>query len=308
MTLPTTRALLTAGTLLAFLPHRLASTDIVTAPLPSTQVTLSKAKPPEGMEAAAVEWITVTSSKLDVMLAAVAKPSGPGPFKTVVILHGSHGFAREYVQLATALAAHGIQAIAACWFSGSSGGAGSRFVSPIACPEAPPIPVASSEQALATIDTLVQAARQLPGARDDRIALFGHSRGGGAALNYILKRSGIYAVALNSAGYPPEITAAAAAQVQTPVLILHGTADGPSDGGSAMTSMVMARDFEAATRRAGKPLDTHYYDGAGHNGIFTSETQHADALQRIVRFLEQPKPDASTAIPPNNSLERTRAK
>jgi carboxymethylenebutenolidase len=306
VTLPTTRALLTAGTLLAFFPNLFAYTDIATAPLPGTQVTLSKAKPPESMEATAVEWISITSPKLDVMLAAVAKPSGTGPFKTVVILHGSHGFAREYVQLATALADQGIQAIAACWFSGSGGGAGSRFVSPIACPEAPPMPVASSEQALATIDTLIQAARQLPGARDDRIALFGHSRGGGAALNYILKRSGIYAVALNSAGYPPEFTAAAA-RVQAPVLILHGTADGPLDGGSAMTSVAMARNFEAATRRAGKPLDTHYYDGAGHSGIFTSEAQRADTLQRIVRFLEQPIPEASSAIPPNNSLERTRA-
>jgi dipeptidyl aminopeptidase/acylaminoacyl peptidase len=74
-----------------------------------------------------------------------------------------------------------------------------------------------------------------------------------------------------------------------------------------MTSVAMARNFEAATRRAGKPLDTHYYDGAGHSGIFTSEAQRADTLQRIVRFLEQPIPEASSAIPPNNSLERTRA-
>jgi len=286
---PTTRALLTIGTLLAFLPRLLSSAEIVTPPIPDTRVIISKAKPPEGMKVAAVEWITITSPKHDVMLAAVAKPSGPGPFKTVVILHGSHGFASEYVQLATALAEHGIQAIAACWFSGSSGGTGSRFVSPIACPEAAPIPVASSEQALATIDTLIQAARQLPGAANDQIALFGHSRGGGAALNYILKRSGIYAVALNSAGYPPEITAAAA-RIQAPVLILHGTADGPLDGGSAMTSVVMARDFEAAIRRAGKPLHTHYYDGAGHSGIFSSEIQRADSIQRIVQFLEQPVP------------------
>ena len=132
MTLPTTRALLMAGTLLAFSPHLLASTDLVTPPFPSTRVALSKSRPPEGMEAIAVKWITITSPKLGVMLAAVAKPPGPGPFTTVVILHGSHGFAREYVQLATDLADHGMQAIAACWFSGSSGGAGSRLVKPIA--------------------------------------------------------------------------------------------------------------------------------------------------------------------------------
>ena len=294
-----------AGTLLVFSPHLVASTEFVTLPFPSAQLALAKAKPPEGMEATAVEWITITSPKLGVMLASVAKPPRPGPFATVVILHGSHGFAREYVQLATALADHGIQAIAACWFSASSGGAGARFVTPIACPKASPIPMASSEQALATVDALVQAARQLPGTRDDRIAIFGHSRGGGAALNYVLKRSGIYAVFLNSAGYPPEVTAVAA-QVQAPILMLHGASDDPSDGGSAMTSVGMARDFEAALRRAGKPVEAHYYDGARHNEIFTSETQRADAVQRIVRFLEHPGPEASTTMPPNKSLERTR--
>jgi dienelactone hydrolase len=305
VTRPSTFARLMAGTLLAFSPYLLASTDLVALTLPNTQVAFSKAQPPSGVEAAAVNWVTITSPKLGVILAAVAKPPGPGPFTTVVILHGSHGFAREYVQLATAMADRGVQAIAACWFSGSSGGSGSRFVTPIACPEAPSIPMASSEQALATIDALVEVARQLRGARNNRIVLFGHSRGGGAALNYILKRPGIYAVALNSAGYPHEVTAAAD-QVQAPILMLHGTADGPSNGGSAMTSVVMARDFEAAVRRAGKPLDTHYYDGAGHNEIFTSETQRANSVQRIVRFLERPEPEAFATVPSNKSLERKR--
>lgn len=46
------------------------------------------------------------------------------------------GFAREYVQLAQALARGGLLAIAACWFEGG-GGPGARFVTPIACPDAP---------------------------------------------------------------------------------------------------------------------------------------------------------------------------
>jgi dienelactone hydrolase len=254
-----------------------------------TPAVLSGVEPPPGAKGAGIQWMTVTSPGVGVMLAAVTTPPGPGPFTTVVILHGSHGFAHEYVALATALADRGVQAMAACWFSGSSGGAGARFVTPIACPQAPPMPMASSKEALDTVDTLLQAARQLPGTRQDRVALFGHSRGGGAALNYVLERSGAYAAILNSTGYPPEVTAAAG-RVRAPVLLLHGTADDPADGGSGRSSIAMAREFEAAVRRAGKPIDAHYYAKARHNEIFTNATQRADEVRRILEFLQRPSP------------------
>jgi dienelactone hydrolase len=284
---PATVALLMFGAPATVSRDRIPSVDVSGPQSPGIPAVVSDATPPPNVAAGGVKWITVTSPRLGVMLAAVATPSSRGPFTTVVILHGSHGFAREYVQLAKDLADRGVQAMAPCWFSGSSGGAGSRFVTPIACPEAPPIPTASSAQALATVDALIQAARQLPGARPDRIALLGHSRGGGAALNYILKHSGVYAAILNSTGYPSEVTGAAAG-VQAPILLLHGSADDPSDGGSARTTVTMARAFQEAVRRAGKPIDAHYYDAAGHNAIFTSETQRLDELLRVVRFLKHP--------------------
>ena len=68
--------------------------------------------------------------------------------------------------------------------------------------------------------------------------------------------------------------------------MLHGTADGPADGGSALTNVQMARDFEAALRRAGKPVEAMYYEGGGHNGIFTSATQHDDEVKRMVSFFQ----------------------
>ena len=272
---------------LSVLPPSLELEGVRDSQSPGIRPVLSSAEPPAGAKAGGVKWITVTSPNLGVMLAAVATPSGPGPFTTVIILHGSHGFAHEYVELAAGLADLGVQAMAVCWFSGSSGGAGLRFVTPIACPQAPPIPMASSKQALDTVDTLLQAARQLPGTRHDRIALFGHSRGGGAVLNYILRYSSVYAAILNSTGYPPELTTAAG-ELRARTLILHGTADSKSDGGSAMTSVAMARDFEAAVRRAGKRIEAHYYPAARHNEIVTSKTHRIDSMQRIIRFLQQP--------------------
>lgn len=301
-----TLALLIFGLLSVGPSPAIASTDSRGPQSDRIPVVVTDVAQPPGVDMANVKWIAMASPNLGGMLGAVATPSGHGPFTTLVILHGSHGFGREYVQLATALAERGVQAIAACWFSGSSGGAGSRFVTPISCPEAPPIALASSQQALDTIDVLLEAARKLPGASPDRIALFGHSRGGGAALNYILKRSGIYGAILNSTGYPPEVTAAAP-QVQAPILLLHGTADDPADGGSAITSVTMARAFEAKVRQAAKPIAAHYYGGAGHNAIFTSETQRTDAVQRIIRFLEQPDEPAQIprAILPDTLLQRT---
>ena len=269
-----------AGMLIALAsPVWQASTQTTQGGL-GTPPVVSIADAPPGTETLAVQWVKVAAPGLGVMLAAVARPRGAGPFPTVVLLHGSHGFAQEYVRLAQDLAGGGVLAVAACWFRGSAG-SGSRFVTPIGCPESPPMPGASTAEAMQIVDALVQAARTLPGARPDRIGLFGHSRGGGPILNYILRAGNVQAAALNSAGYPGDLST----QVKAPILILHGTADSPADGGVAVTNVQMARDFEAKLRTAGKPVEAVYYEGGRHNDIFSSSTQYRDEVQRMLAFL-----------------------
>jgi dienelactone hydrolase len=244
---------------------------------------VSAARMPPGTEALAVQWVQVAVSGGGIMLAAVASPSGAGPFPTVLLLHGTHGFAQEYVRLAQRLANGGLLAMAVCWFQGGSG-AGARFITPISSPEAPPMPDASSPEALQTVESVVQAARSLSGANPDRIGIFGHSRGGGAALNYALEKGSVQAVVLNSSRYPGQPDGVAS-RMKAPILMLHGTADSPDDGGSSATDIEMARDFEAALLRAGKQVEAVYYEGGRHNSIFTSATQCDDEIQRISAFL-----------------------
>jgi len=237
---------------------------------------------PAGADTRGVEWMKVTIPRVGSLRAAVARPQGVGPFRTLVLLHGTHGFAEEYVSLAQEISRHGILAVAACWFSGGTG-LGTRFVTPIECPEAPPMPRAASADAIRTLDALVQAVRMLPDVRPDHLALFGHSRGGGAALHYVLGGGAVQAVVLNSAGYPHELTGRVG-DLRVPILILHGTADGPADGGSALTRVEMARTFEASLRQAGKQVEAKYYEG-GHNSIFSDSAQYHDEVQQIVAFL-----------------------
>jgi dienelactone hydrolase len=247
-----------------------------------TAPSVSVADPPPGTDSLPVQWVKVTAPGLGVMFAAVVRPQGSGPFPTVVLLHGSHGFAHEYVRLAQELAGGGVLAVAACWFRGSTGG-GTRFVTPIECPEAPPIPSASSPQALQTLQALVQAARTLPDARPERIALFGHSRGAAPIVSYILRAADVKAAVLNSAGYPASLSA----EVNAPLLILHGTADSPADGGVEVTNVQRARDFEAKVRAAGKPVEAVYYEGGRHNDIFSGPPRTRDEVQQMLAFLKR---------------------
>jgi alpha-beta hydrolase superfamily lysophospholipase len=100
----------------------------------------------------------------------------------------------------------------------------------------------------------------------------------------VLGGGGAQALVLNSAGYPPMLTERAAA-FDIPVLILHGEADDPADGGSPMTAVARARAFEAALRRAGKPVEAVYYPGGRHNGLFADRREYRDKVARAGAFL-----------------------
>jgi dienelactone hydrolase len=276
------RAML-AGAALLGLPALSSAAEATNAEA-SIGFVVSSAATPAGAEKLSVQWLKVSAPSVGELLLAVAKPSGRGPFPTILLLHGTHGFAREYVQMAQNLAREGVMAVAACWFAGGTG-RGVKFIHPLGCPNAPPLPAHMSSASREPLEVLVRAVRSLPDTRPGPIALFGHSRGAGTALDYAIVTGNASALVLNSGAYPPEL-ADRLSQLEAPVLILHGIADSPSEGGSQMTNIQMARNFEAAVRRAGKPIEAHYYE-ANHNGLFANPTQTEDSIRRISAFVKR---------------------
>jgi carboxymethylenebutenolidase len=240
---------------------------------------------PAGAERLGAEWISIPVPGIGALIAAVARPNGSGPFPTVLLLHGSHGFAQEYVHLAQDLARAGLLSMAACWFR-EGGGEGRRFITPIIWPEAPPAPDPLSDEAMQTVSALVGSARNLPDAMPASVGLFGHSRGGGAALNYMLRTGDVQAGVLSSSRYPRPL-AELASRMTVPVLMLHGTADHPADGGTEFTDVQMARSFEQALCAAGKPVEAIYYENGRHNDVFENSARYRDELERMSAFYQQ---------------------
>lgn len=218
------------------------------------------------------------------MLMTIARPKTRVRRPAVLILHGTHGFADEYVTLARDVASAGFVGVAACWFAPGQG-KGMRFVTPRACPAAtPPLTDGDTREGLARAAALVEAVAGLPGVDPNRIVLMGHSRGAVAAMYHALDQGRACGIILNSGAYPPDAVERAAS-IGVPALILHGNADDASQGGSPMTAPARARAFVRSLQQAGKRVDVKFYENGNHNSLFLDPRQHRLEVAEIVRFM-----------------------
>jgi len=213
---------------------------------------------PADLNAPGAQWIKV-DGRGHKFLAAVLRPEGGGPFPVVVLLHGAGGLEMGHVALAQAVSSSGFVVIVGCWLSVASPPA--PRPNPV-CSEAPPQTAWQADPAANSGKELIAAARTLPGARGDRVGVYGLSRGGLAALWAASTGANVQAVVADASGHVPRVPPLPSALnvvagLSAPTLLLHGTAD-PS------IPVDQSREYERAARALGKPVTAVYFEGVGH--------------------------------------------
>jgi dienelactone hydrolase len=219
--------------------------------------------------------------------AYIARPTAGGPFPAVVLLHGTNGFSVPPALLAEDFAAAGFVAIAACWFKGNHLPPGFRTPPNLPCPEGPVFDGANLKT-VQNARAVVDFARGLPDVSPHRVAVWGQSRGGTAALllaitaapvRAVVAAAPIYAWPKRGGAYNDDFPIRYLDKITVPVLILQGTDD-------KIFPVAEAREFEAAARKAGIALEAEYFEGQGHEMVFVGPQREA-ARDRTIAFLRK---------------------
>jgi len=188
------------------------------------------AAPLESQAQSGLQWIDVQGAQGAKLRAVVFSPLGRGPFPVVVYLHGSTGMDDGDVEVGASFAREGFVTLVGCWFQGLDVVQGGN-----PCPDAPAI---HKVLAVKNVVALMDAGRQVPGARRDRVGLVGLSRGGGLAAAVASSHADFQAAVAISGRFELDYSdsdASALSQVQNlrvPLLILQGTADNRAKPGS----------------------------------------------------------------------------
>ena len=185
------------------------------------------------------------------------------------------------MSVAEDLAHAGFLVVGGCWQAGNRQNEGNRL-----CSEATPQAEWAADPAAHSGKELIALARTLPGARADRVGLFGISRGGYAALWAASTGADVQAVVVDAPAHTPSIppnptktTLDALPGLAAPLLMMHGTADKD-------VPVEQSREYERAARALGKPLVVAYFEGLGHMVSLIKESQ-GEARQRGIAFLRE---------------------
>jgi carboxymethylenebutenolidase len=215
---------------------------------------------PAELDAPGAQWIKVDGPAGHKFLAAILRPPGAGPFPVVVVLHGAVGLQPGLLGLAEEVARGGFLVVVGCWQLVASPPAAAP--NPV-CSEAPPQAAWQADPAAHSGKELIAAARTLPGARADRVGLYGISRGGNAVLWAASTGASVQAVVGDAPAHRPlrvnpvRSTQDVVAGLDAPTLLLHGTAD-------RVVPVEQSREYERAARALGKSVTAVYFDGVGH--------------------------------------------
>ena len=219
------------------------------------------------------QWTKIEGSGGRKFLTAILRPEGSGPFPVVVVLHGGFGLNKQMMSVAEDVRQAGFVVVIGCWQAGQAQSEGNRL-----CSEATPQAEWVADPAAHCCGKeLIATARSLPGARSDRLGLYGLSIGGHAALWVASTGGNVQAVVADapSSAKPRGVLAGLTA----PLLMMHGTAD-------KVVSVEQTREYEGAARALGKPVVVAYFDGVGHLASVQPESQ-VEARKRAIAFLRE---------------------
>jgi dienelactone hydrolase len=189
-----------------------------------------------------------------------------------VYLHGVSGLTRAQLQWAPRLAASGYLVVAGCYLSADTTSVVPDPSSLVPCEGLGPHDPSNDRAVASAYTALVNGAKALRSAKPGTFALVGVSFGASVALD-VVDGSLAAIVADSGIGSGPSFTGDA------PILILGGTED----------SSVAHKDliaYEQSLHAAGKNVESHYYDGAGHVVTMFPSTSD-DATRRVIAFLDQ---------------------
>jgi carboxymethylenebutenolidase len=213
----------------------------------------------------------------DEVSAFTATPEGKGPFPAVVLIHEWWGLDSWVKDQARALAKEGYVALAADLYRGKvTDKQEEAHQYMMGLPE---------ERAVQDLKAAVDYLSSRKDVKADAIGVVGWCMGGKYALKEAVVEPRAKAVVAYY-GMPPQ-DESAIAKITAPVLLNYGADDkGPSPD--------QGRAFEAAMKKAGKPVDLKIYEGAPHafanpNNPWGGYREAAakDAWSRTTAFFEQ---------------------
>jgi phospholipase/carboxylesterase len=186
-------------------------------------------------------------------------PPGPGPFKTILALHGWGASAHDLLGLAPIL--HDGQALVLCPQGSTSFPIGPGMEGhgwfPLA--RGRPLDLAGLERSAEQLDAFIEGALARYPVKRDSLLLLGFSQGGVLAYRTFLAQPERFAGMVALSSWLPEELAkslpALAEPTSKPVLVMHGTRD-------SMVEVERARESRRRLLERRVPLTYHEYDMA----------------------------------------------
>jgi carboxymethylenebutenolidase len=238
-------------------------------------------------DATLAETVTIGGHDGDRIEAYLARPMGPGPFGSVVVIHHMPGYDRESKEITRRFAAEGYAAICPNLYSRIAPGASPDDAAAAARAQGG-VP---DEQLVGDVAGAAQVLRELTSS-NGKVGTIGFCSGGRqsflAAVSLPMQAAvdcyGAFVVGTPPEGFPLAVTPLIdkAADLSCPLLGLFGADD-------QFPSPEQMVELDAELTRLGKPHEFHTYEGAGHAFLSVDRPSYrpeaaVDAWGKILAF------------------------